>query len=251
MYQGFYNLTSSVLTQTRNLNVISNNMSNISTAGYKSDKFMARTFQEEMIYRSGNKDKTNPVQLGTMNRIVTADRNYTNFTNAGYTATTSPLDFALNSTGFFSIQSGNQTVYTRNGSFSLDNQGYLVLQGVGRVMGQNGPIYLGTDQITTDSLGNIYSENGNAFLGRLAIVDFQDYDAQLTKTTGDVFTANVQPNAINGEVVHKALESSNVDAIEEMTRMMASERALQSSSQVLKMYDQLMGKIVNQLGPTQ
>lgn len=251
MFQGFYNLTSGVLTQTRNLNVISNNMSNVSTPGYKSDKFIARTFREEMIYRSGNKDKSGAVALGSMNRIVTADRNYTDFSLGGYAATTSALDFALNSTGFFCIQSGNDTVYTRNGSFSLDGEGYLCLQGVGRVLGQNGAIYLGTDKIVTDSIGNIYSEDGNAFLGRLSIVDFQNYDEQLTKTTGDVFVANAQPAAVNGNVVQKALESSNVAAVEEMTEMMASQRALQSSAQVLKMYDQLVGKIVNQLGPTQ
>lgn len=251
MFQGFYNLTSGVLTQTRNMNVISNNMSNVSTPGYKSDKFIARTFQEEMIYRSGNKDKSNAVQLGSMSRIVASDRNYTNFTAGGYAPTASPLDFALNSPGFFSIQTPNGTVYTRNGSFSLDGEGYLCQQGIGRVLGQNGPIYLGTDKITSDSLGNIYTQDGNRFLGRLSIVDFQNYEEQLTKTTGDVFTATVQPNAVNGNVVHKALESSNVEPVGEMTQMMASGRALQSSTQVLKMYDQLIGKIVNQLGPTQ
>ncbi|BDF35675.1 flagellar basal body rod protein FlgG [Lachnospiraceae bacterium] len=249
MFQGFYNLTSSVLTQTRRLNVISNNMSNVSTPGFKSDQFIAKTFKEEMIYRSGNKDKSNPTQLGTMNRIVTADRNYTDFASGGYASTDSPLDFALNSSGFFCIQSGNGTVYTRNGSFSLDDGGYLCLQGVGRVLGQNGPIYLGTDKIVSDSLGNLYTENGNTFLGRLSIVDFQNYDANLTKGTGDVFTANGQGTAVNGSVVQKALESSNVEPVDEMARMMASERSLQSSAQVLKMYDQLIGKAVTQLGP--
>lgn len=250
MFQGFYNLTSSVLTQTRRMNVIGNNMSNVSTPGFKSEQFIARTFQEELIYRSGNKDKSNPVQIGSMNRMVTADRNYTDFAQGGYEPTASALDFALGSSGFFSIQSDNGTVYTRNGSFSLDADGYLTLQGIGRVLGQNGPIYLGTDKITTDSLGNIYTENGNNFLGRLSIVDFQDYDGQLTKTTGDVFIANGQGTVVDGNVVQKALERSNVEAVDEMAQMMASQRALQSSAQVLKMYDQLIGKAVSQLGPT-
>ena len=56
MFQGFYNLTSGILTQTRNQNVISNNMTNVSTPGYKSDKYMATTFREELMYRSGNID---------------------------------------------------------------------------------------------------------------------------------------------------------------------------------------------------
>lgn len=58
MFQGFYNATSGVLTQNRNLNVISNNMANVSTPGFKSDKFMASTFREELMSRIGNKDKS-------------------------------------------------------------------------------------------------------------------------------------------------------------------------------------------------
>lgn len=249
MFQGFYNLTSGMLTQTRNLNVISNNMTNVSTSGYKTEKFVSKTFQEELIYRSGNKDKSNPVPIGYMNRIVTADRNYTDYTKAGYKSTTSSLDFALDSDGFFSVQGADGTVYTRNGSFSLDDAGYLCLQGVGRVLGVNGPIYLGTDKIVADSTGNIYTENGNTYLGRLSVVDFQNKDEQLTRGADGTFTANAQGNAVNAAVIHKALEYSNVDTVKEMTEMMSSQRILQSNAQVLKMYDQLTGKIVSQLGP--
>ena len=53
MYQGFYNLASGMLTQSRNLNVISNNMVNVQTAGYKSDTMVSTTFGEEMLYRTG------------------------------------------------------------------------------------------------------------------------------------------------------------------------------------------------------
>ena len=60
MYQGFYNLTSGMLTQSRNLNVISNNMVNIQTPGYKKDKMVSTTFQEEMLYRTGRRYKDNP-----------------------------------------------------------------------------------------------------------------------------------------------------------------------------------------------
>lgn len=250
MFQGFYNLTASMLTQNRKLNVISNNMTNVSTPGFKNDTFIATTFKDEMIYRSGNKDKSNPVALGRMNRIVTADRNYTDQSEGGYLSTDSVLDFALKGKGFFAIQSANGTVYTRNGSFTLDDAGYLTLPGVGRVLGQNGPIYLGTDKIAADSSGNIYTENGGQLLGRLSVVDFQDYDTQLTKTTGDVFVANGAGTPVNGEVAWKALENSNVDPIQEMTQMMGSQRALQSSAQILRLYDQLIGKVVTQLGPT-
>lgn len=249
MFQGFYNLTSGMLTQTRNLNVISNNMSNISTPGYRNEQSVSKTFQEEMIYRTGYNDKSHPVQVGAMSRIVTNDRIYTDFSAGGYEQTGRGLDFALSSDGFFSIQGQNGTEYTRDGSFSLDNKGYLTLQGAGRVLGTNGPIYLGTDRVTADSAGNIYSEDGGRFLGRLSIVDFQDKDAMLQKGGANTFTAGGQGTAVNAVVVNRALENSNVSPVQEMAAMMSSQRALQSSAQVMKMYDQLTGKIVSQLGP--
>lgn len=249
MFQGFYDLTSGVLTQTRKLNVISNNMSNISTPGFKSDKMVSRTFQEEMIYRSGNGDGRGSVPIGSMSRIVAADRNYTDYASGGVAESKSALDFALGNKGFFCIQGEGGTVYTRDGSFSLDGQGYLCLQGTGRVLGTNGPIHLGTDKIKADSLGNLYDEKSGALLGRLQVMDFDNYDETLTKTSGDVFLADGQGRAVNGNVMQHALEDSNVDPVEEMSQMMSSQRALQSSAQVLKMYDQLIGKAVTQLGP--
>ena len=54
MFQGFYTLGSAMISENRNLNVISNNMSNAATTGYKSDKYIAITFREEILYRSGN-----------------------------------------------------------------------------------------------------------------------------------------------------------------------------------------------------
>ena len=63
MYQGFYNLASGMLTQSRNLNTISNNMVNIQTPGYKNETMVSSTFKEEMLYRTGQYSKENPTQL--------------------------------------------------------------------------------------------------------------------------------------------------------------------------------------------
>ena len=60
MYQGFYNLASGMLTQSRNLNVISNNMVNVQTAGYKTDTMVSTTFGDEMLYRTGRQSKETP-----------------------------------------------------------------------------------------------------------------------------------------------------------------------------------------------
>lgn len=249
MFQGFYNLASGVLQQTRKLNVISNNMTNISTPGYKFDTYTETTFQDVLMYRTGNMDKSGNTLIGTMNRIVAGGGNVTNYSQGGLTETASSLDFCLTGDGFFQIQVGGQMLYTRNGSFILDNEGYLYLDGMGRVMGTDGnPIYLGTDKITTDSVGGLYHEETGQYLGRIRVVDFNDYDTELEKTTGDMFIATGTPRDVTVPMRQNCLEDSNVDVIQEYTDMMAIERALQSAAQIQTMYDELAAKIV-QLGP--
>ena len=248
MFQGFYNLTSGMLTQTRKLNVISNNMANVTTPGFKSDTFTQKSFKDELMYRTGNLYKNDPQPIGTMTWKVVADGNVTDYTEGGFSTTESPLDVCIIGSGFFQIDTGNGMVYTRDGSFSLDDEGYLYLSGVGRVQGENGSIRLSTDQIAIDSDGTIVDQNTGASLGKLNLVDFTDYQTQLAKSTNNVFTATVQPQQAQASVRQKALEDSNVDAISEMTDMMSSQRALQSAAQVLSMYDKLTAKIV-EIGP--
>ncbi|MCI8292698.1 MAG: flagellar hook-basal body complex protein [Hespellia sp.] len=183
MFQGYYDLASNMITQNRVMNVISNNMTNVSTPGYKTDRMMESTFREELIYRYDKEGKT---EVGPVSRMNVADERVTDYSEGGIRETGNSLDVGLTGRGFFAVQSGNGIVYTRNGSFSLDQEGYIILQGIGRVQGTNGPIRLTTDDITIDGLGNITSANGLQRFGQLQIVDFADYN-QLTKVTGDLF----------------------------------------------------------------
>ncbi len=250
MFQGYYNLTSGMLTQTRNLNVTSNNMSNVSTPGYKSDTFTAISFEEHMAYRSNNKPMVGSVPVGEVGTAVVADRNYIDFAQSGFTPTTHPLDVALASEGFFVLQNeAGEQFYSRNGSFSLDAEGYLWMQGVGRVMGVDGELLLETDNVGIDPMGNIMNVETNEILGQIRVVDFADYDNELTKATGGVFVSTGEPTDVDARMYQKMLETSNVDTVSEMTEMMASQRALQSGAQIFTMYYELMGKIVNNLGP--
>ena len=133
MYQGFYNLTSGMLTQSRNLNVVSNNMANIQTAGYKKDTMVSSTFQEEMLYRTGRRAKENREELAVTSKIRTASRTYVDYEQGSMEPTEGIYDFAIQGRGFFCIQTEDGVRYTRDGSFSVDNQGYLVLNDQGRV----------------------------------------------------------------------------------------------------------------------
>lgn len=263
MFRGFYNLTSGIVCQNRNLNVIGNNMVNISTPGYKSDQFLTSTFQQELLLRTGNKDKSNPTAIGDASMIRAGREVATSFVQGALEPSGGDLDFAIDGEGFFVVQTedgGN--VYTRDGAFSIDDQGFLSLSSVGRVMGENGPIQLPSDNISVDAQGRIYQitevtggeEEGDnqeaelTELGKLMIVEFTDNN-QLLKTEGGSFTSAAAGAAIeNPNIMWKYLERSNVDAVQEMTNMMSSQRALQSTSQMLKMYDQMMGRICNDVG---
>lgn len=241
MFQGYYDLASNMITQNRNLNVISNNMTNISTPGYKLDRMMEGTFRDEMIYRYDKEGKT---AVGVVSRMNVADERVTDYTEGGIRETGYPLDVGLTGNGFFVIQTANGVQYTRNGSFNLDNEGYLVLQGVGRVQGTNGPIRVTTDDLDIDKQGRVTSLVDGQYFGTIQVVDFADYN-QLTKITGGMFEAAAQPQAAgnNVNVNQKYLEDSNVPLAEEMTRMMSSQRVLQSSAQILRMYDQMISRV--------
>lgn len=246
MFKGFYGLTSGMLTQNRNLNVISNNMVNVLTPGYKKDTYLSGTFKDEMFVRSGNKDREDQTQIGSTSMIRASYGTAVDFSQGSFKETGSNLDVALVDKGFFQIQTQNGTVYTRNGSFMIDDGGYLALSGVGRVMGAGGPIYMPTTSISINDSGEIYSNDGT-MIDKIRVVDFADYD-QLTKTDQNLFTSTAPAMNSNTGMVWKSLESSNAEPVDQMTAMMTSQRNLQSAAQVLKMYDQLMGKVTTEIG---
>jgi flagellar basal-body rod protein FlgG len=252
MYQGFYNLVSGMLTQNRDLNTISNNMVNIQTPGYKSDTMLARTFDEEMLIRTGTVSKGNPTELATSAKIVSAQQTYVDYTQGSLRETDSIYDFALSGNGFFCIRTPEGERYTRNGSFSVDEDGYLILNELGQVLSEdNQPIQVTSENFSAD--GGTFRLDGEVF-GTLKVVDFADYD-QLHKEDNGLFSTNqAQIEAMDeiggGEtgILWKAIEKSNVNMVEEMTAMMSSQRALQSAAQVLKMYDQMLGKASTDIG---
>lgn len=247
MFKGFYNLTSGMLSQGRRLDVIANNMANVSTAGYKADTYTDSTFREYMVSRVGGSDQSNPAEIGKESYILAPSRLYTDYAQGVLEPTDLPLDFALEGDGFFAVQTKEGVAYTRAGSFALDDEGYLCLPGAGRVLDTgNQPIALGTDQIRVDGSGTIFSEQGG-YLGRLGVYSFQD-NTKLQRDTQGLFTGNGQTQASTATVHQKTLERANIDLVREMTGMMTAQRAFQSAAQVSKMYDQLMSRAATDLG---
>lgn len=251
MMKGFYNLTSGMASQQNRLNVVANNMTNISTAGFKAEHYTDRTFDEVLISRVGNKIKSpyetfEPYQA----YILAPDQLYTDYTQGSLEETSLPLDFAIEGEGFFAIDTGNGVAYTRAGSFTLDNEGYLCLSELGRVLDREGnPIQLPTDKLDVDAQGNL-STQGGEYLATLGVFMFPD-NGELERTPYGLFTG--EGAQLNDQVVihHKWVERSNVNMIKEMVNMMTTQRALQSAAQLSKIYDQVINRAVNDIGRLQ
>lgn len=250
MFKGFYNLASGMLTQGRMLDVISNNMANAATPGFKADRFTASTFQEVLWQHVGNKAK-NYHELGNQSWITAPSQLYTDFSQAGFEETGLPLDFAIEGGGYFAIRRADDTVaYTRNGSFSLDNEGYLTLPGQGRVLGTDRePIRLVTDKVSTDNYGGLFLESGG-YLGRIGVFTFENEEEMLEKDAQSLFfTAEENEPEVGVSRMHqKMLEHSNADWAREMTQMISTQRAYQSAAEITKIYDTLMTRITTEIG---
>ncbi|MDE7221138.1 MAG: flagellar hook-basal body protein [Oscillospiraceae bacterium] len=249
MFRGFYQLTSAMLSHGRRLDVISNNMTNVSTAGYKAERYTDSTaFKEVMFSRVGNKDKVNSEELGQISYILAPDEQYTDFTQGSLEETELPLDFAIEGDGFFAIEWDGEVAYTRAGSFNLDEEGYLVLPGQGRVLDQNRqPIQLATDNIYVDADGGIFTMENRNLIANLGIFAFQD-TAALERNDHGLFTGGQLQESTGYTIHHGMVERSNANMVHEMVSMMTAQRAIQSAAEVSKIYDQVMTKDTTELG---
>ena len=242
MTKGFYNLTSAMLTQGKYLDVISNNMTNVATNGYKADRYTFSTFGEVMWQKVGNKYKEYQ-ELGQQSWITAPSQLYVDFSQGALEETGQPLDFAIEGDGWFAIQTtdGNR-VYTRNGNFSLDE---------GRVLGASGaPIQLVTDKIESDGFGGLYTESGG-FLGRIGVFTFEDNEAALERNDQGLFDAGMNGQQAAVTVRQRMLERANTDLVQQMTEMIAAQRAYQSAAEVIQIYDDVINRVTNEVGRLQ
>lgn len=253
MFKGFYNLTSAMLTHQYNLNVIGNNMVNISTSGYKQDRYVASTF-DDVMYSRVDVNHSGGTEIGRQSYIRAASEIYTDYSQGIPEPTELPLDFAIVGDGFFAVRDEEgQVAYTRMGNFSLDGDGYLCLPGFGQVLDPQGePIYLGTDKIRGDKQGIIYYDRGpesggSVAIGQLGVYSFEDNGA-LERNERGLFTGEGAEQSRDFEVWNQYLERSNSDMVKQMSEMITYQRALQSAAQVTKMYDQLMTKATGDVG---
>ncbi|MGL5978932.1 MAG: flagellar hook-basal body protein [Erysipelotrichaceae bacterium] len=245
MSTAFYNAAQAMLVQQKKLNTMGNNLANIKTSGYKSEQVLVSTFDETLKLRVDANGKT---QIGTGYARQQVDGIHTNFTQGDLQETERALDVAIGGDGFFQISSGNQTYLTRNGSFALDLEGYLVLPGVGRVMGRVGEIQLENDRFTINAQGQIFDEN-NQFVDQLWIVAPENLDTLEKQPNGMYLNRGALDLELTTPLIFQgALEGSNVDVNQETSNLIEVQRNFQSMANTLKAIDQIDAKTVSEIG---
>ncbi len=243
MLRSLYIASTGMLVQRKKMDVVTNNIINIDTTGYKKDTLISKSFKDLMI-----EGMSLSGSIGPQNTGIHVDDVVTSFEQGDLEQTERLTDVALQGEGFFVINTPRGPRYTRDGAFAVSPGGYLVNSSGNYVQGTNGNIFVGGDEFTIDAQGHVIV--GDVAVNRLQIVTFGDLTG-LVKEGSNMFAAGragaAQP-ATDYTVMQGYLESSNVNMAEEMVTMVELNRAYQVNQRVLTMLDQSLGKTVNEVG---
>lgn len=219
MDTSFYAATRGAISYQERLNIISNNISNVNTYGYKSKNAAFLDLMHYNMHAPENADTR--VKAGTGALVQRTD---TNFDEAGFAATGGQLDYAINGEGFFMLRDPqtNAISYTRNGAFSVSDRG--------------GTFYLVTDgrKLVLDTNGNPIQVNDGQLQGQIGTYTFVSFNGMNSVGNNEFVPVakNGNPVPAGSQVVQGYLEQSNVDLADEMVKTVETSRAY---SYILKM----------------
>lgn len=266
MIRGLHTATSGMMAQWESMNVVSNNIANVNTAGYKKDVAVFKSFPEMLLrrlnddgvmnFKLGSYDKA-PV-IGKMGTGVELNSVYTTFADAGTPRRTdNDFDLMLNGTGFFVISTDEGTRFTRNGEFTIDQNSYLVTQNGEKVLGEKGPIQITKESFKVDKQGVVTQESEltEEYLDKLQIVSFYDLRG-LNKVGNNLYAESPQSGKMieltqeNGRptVLQGYKETSNVSVVNEMVKMISTQRAYEANQKAVQTSDEIMGYISSKIG---
>ncbi len=242
MLRSLYIASTGMLAQRKKMDIVTNNIINIDTTGYKKDTLITRSFQDLMIERMRGSS------IGPQNTGVHVDDVVTSFDQGDLEQTGRLSDLALEGEGFFVVNTAGGLRYSRDGAFAVSPDGYLVNADGNYVQGNNGRIFVGNNTFAVNEQGSVIV-NGTA-VDKLRIVTFADLTG-MEKVGSNLFaagSAGAPQEATDCKVRQGWLEGSNVDMAEEMVTMVELNRAFQVNQRVLTMLDQSLGKTVNDVG---
>lgn len=232
-----FDLTRVARNMTRNLfgtDIVANNMANISTTGFKRDATFTDWFIESL-------------------NDVGAQR-YTDFAQGELRQTDNPLDLALASRGFFMVETPSGPAFTRNGHFTVNEEGFVQTAQGYLLQGERGPMSIlsasgtaGEVQITR--LGEVYLDK--TLIDRLLVANIVNLTAlekigsNLYRVSDDSLVTQLEPEQFH--VRQGMLEGSNVRPVSEMVSLIELQRNFESTQRVARAMDQILGR-ATQLG---
>ncbi len=256
---------SGAIAQQRNVETIANNVANANTPGFKKDQL---AFREHLSNAKANEDINLPNKVwapedfyhhqGAENSMVKVNNSYTNFQQGQVVSTGNGLDLAISGKAFFEVLTPSGIKFTRKGIFSLAKDGTLVTD-------QGNPILISRDEATNidspqdrivriegqavqiNQKGEIFSNKKN--LGRLSLIEFKN-QSLLKKEGNSLYINNDTNNELeqhSSRILQGFIEQSNVNAVEEMAKLIKANRHFESIQRVIKTYDNISQKSVNDL----
>lgn len=261
MHPALYVSKTGLEAQQTDLNVISNNLANVSTVGFKKDRavfedLLYQTVRQPGAQSSQNTELPSGLQLGTGVRVVSTHKIHT---EGNIQQTGNALDMAIDGRGFLQITlPDGSTAYTRNGQFQLNSDGEIVTNnGYTLDPGINIPVDAQSINIGVDGIVEVTlpGQAQPVQVGTIQLADFinpaglQAIGQNLfteTGSSGAAQTGNPGTNGV-GTLVQGALESSNVNVVEELVSLIETQRAYEMNSNVISTVDEMLQYISQRL----
>jgi flagellar basal-body rod protein FlgF len=243
MPYGLYLSAEGAIVQNRRLEVLANNMANVSTPGFKRDVSLFQARLAQAIQEGQTPPGTHgPDNIGGGVKVMATQ---TDFSTGPLLSTKNDTDLAINGEGFFVVRNGNKDMLTRAGNFTLTSEGRLTTQDGKPVLSEEGnPIEIAADggpwQITADGA---VSQAGESI--RLALVRPRSY-GDLVKAGDNLFAPLVPPTPVPDEerhVVWHEVEQSTVKPSTEMMELIDASRAFETNVTMIHTQDEMLASI--------
>lgn len=256
MLKGLYTGWSGMVNEQNRMDVLTNNLANVTTVGFKKEGTTSQSFDNMLTVRLEElgDDFESVRRIGSAKPGVKIGENYTDWTQGSFRETGHTFDFAIAGEGFFALEFTNKkgetnTLYTRAGEFTLNKDGFLVNNDGDYLLDENSKrIQLNTALDTVLMKDGTLTQDGQ-IVAKVGIKDFEDYD-YLAKygenfyvpLTGAKFTD------ANAEIYQGYLEQSNVSVVNEMVNMITISRQYESNQKIVQTYDSSLEIAVKELG---
>lgn len=244
MIRGIYISASGMLAAQTRLDVAAHNVANANTTGYRRQMVTFAPLLEAAVWRHGARPE--PIGRAGLGTVPVAL--VTEFSGGPLTETGCSGDLALDGEGFFTVDRGGEQLYTRNGSFLVDEHGNLVTRAGDPVLGEQGPIHVGEPGFLVTPDGRVISAAGEE-AGRLLLTALVGGDGSFERTADGYLIADssrTQP-ARDVQVRQGFLEGANASLAEEMVDILTAARAYAANQRLIRIHDGLLEKAVNQV----